>query len=248
MKRNFCGVVQYEGTRYQGWQRQTSTQNTIQGKLEALLTKIAGETIEVTGSGRTDAGVHAYGQVINFRMDTEKTPQQLLQDINEYLPEDIALISLKVASDRFHARLNAVAKEYRYRVLNSEIPHIFDRKYVYQIPDRLDVGAMKKGISFFLGTHDFKAFTSKKKIKKSTVRTIYDISIEEKEEELIFTFFGDGFLYHMVRIIMGTLLEIGLHKREPDSIPLLFESGDRAGAGFLVPGQGLALMKVYYSL
>lgn len=247
MKKNYCGVVQYEGTRYQGWQRQTSTQNTIQGRLEALLTKMAGETIEVNGSGRTDAGVHAYGQVINFRLDSEKTPQKLLQEINEYLPEDIALVSLKVASDRFHARLNAVAKEYRYRVLNSDIPHIFDRKYVYQIQEKLDVEAMRRGIGFLLGTHDFKAFTSKKKTKKSTVRTIYEINIEEKEEELIFTFFGDGFLYHMVRIIMGTLLEIGLHKREPDSIPFLFESGDRAQAGFLVPGHGLALMKVYYN-
>ena len=247
MKKNFRGVLQYEGTRYQGWQRQTTTLNTIQGKLEAILSKMTGEQEEVTGSGRTDAGVHAFGQVINFRINTEISAHRLMEEINSYLPEDIALISLEEASPRFHARLNATGKEYRYRVLNSSIPRVFDRRYVYRLPEKLDVKAMREGVSYLLGKHDFKAFTSKKKTKKSTVRTIYDIKIEEKEDELIFTFSGDGFLYHMVRIMMGTLLEIGLHKREPESIPLLFAGGKREDAGFLAPAQGLALMKVYYS-
>ena len=246
MKRNYRAVLQYEGTRYQGWQKQITTDNTIQGKLEALLSKMAGDVVEVNSSGRTDAGVHAYGQVISFSCDTDKSPDEIMEYMNQYLPEDIGVLSVVVAGERFHARLNATGKIYRYRVLNSNVPKVFDRKFVFQVPETLDKEAMKKGISYLEGKHDFKAFTAKKNTKKSTVRTIHEIKMEEIEGELVFTFYGDGFLYHMVRILMGTLIEIGQHRRSPESILEAFESGDRVKAGFLAPAQGLALMQVYY--
>ncbi len=246
MKQNYRAVLQYEGTRYQGWQKQVSTENTIQGKLEAVLTKMEEQQVEVNSSGRTDAGVHAYGQVISFLCDTKKSPEEIREYMNQYLPEDIGVLSVVIAGERFHARLNATGKIYRYRVLNSKIPRIFDRKYVFQVPEKLDIEAMKKGSSYLEGKHDFKAFTAKKNAKKSTVRTIYEIKIEPQGEELVFTFYGDGFLYHMVRILMGTLLEIGQHRRTPESILEALESKERGKAGFLAPAQGLALMQVFY--
>ena len=246
MKRNYRAVLQYEGTRYQGWQKQITTDNTIQGKLEALLSKMAGDVVEVNTSGRTDDGVHAYGQVISFSCDTDKSPDEIMDYMNQYLPEDIGVLSVVVAGERFHARLNATGKIYRYRVLNSKVPKVFDRKFVFQVPESLDKEAMKKGISYLEGKHDFKAFTAKKNTKKSTVRTIHEIKMEEIEGELVFTFYGDGFLYHMVRILMGTLIEIGQHRRSPEMILEAFESGDRVKAGFLAPAQGLALMQVFY--
>ncbi|MBR5596136.1 MAG: tRNA pseudouridine(38-40) synthase TruA [Lachnospiraceae bacterium] len=246
MKRNYRAIIQYEGTRYQGWQKQVSTDNTIQGKLESLLSKMVDQPVEVNSSGRTDAGVHAYGQVISFSCDTDKSTEEILEYMNQYLPEDIGVQSVVVAGDRFHARLNATGKIYRYRVLNSKIPKVFDRRYVFQVPEELDKEAIKKGISYLEGKHDFKAFTAKKNTKKSTVRTIHEIKMEQVGEELIFTFYGDGFLYHMVRILMGTLLEIGQHRRTPESILEALESGERVKAGFLAPAQGLALMQVFY--
>ena len=246
MLKNYKALLQYEGTRYQGWQKQITTDNTIQGKLETLLSKMADAKVEVNSSGRTDAGVHAYGQVISFACDTDKSPKEIMDYMNQYLPEDIGVISLQQAGERFHARLNATGKVYRYRILNSEIPYIFDRRYVFQIPEKLDMEAMKKGISYLEGKHDFKAFTAKKNTKKSTVRTIYEIKLEQKGEELQFTFRGDGFLYHMVRILMGTLIEIGLHKRTPERIQEALQTGERGKAGFLAPAQGLALMEVFY--
>lgn len=255
--RNFKVILQYEGTRYQGWQKQESTENTIQGKLEALLSKMAGCKVEVQGSGRTDAGVHAAGQVANFHMDTEKTPQQIMEYMNFYLPEDIAAVSVEEVDERFHSRLNAKGKTYCYRILNTAVPHVFDRRYVYAVEEKLDVEAMRKAAAFLTGTHDFKAFTSNKRGKKSTVRTIDSIKIErtestfygirKSEDEIRFTFSGNGFLYHMVRIMMGTLLEVGMHKRKPEEIADILDSGLREKAGELVPAKGLTLMEVRYS-
>ena len=244
--RNVRLDICYDGSRYRGWQRLSGAENTIQGKLEALLSKMAGETVEVNSSGRTDAGVHAYGQVISFACDVDMSPEEIRDYMNQYLPEDIGVLSVVIAGERFHARLNATGKIYRYRVLNSNVPKVFDRKFVFQVPETLDLEAMKKGISYLEGKHDFKAFTAKKNTKKSTVRTIHEIKMEEIEGELVFTFYGDGFLYHMVRILMGTLIEIGQHRRSPESILEAFESGDRVKAGFLAPAQGLALMQVFY--
>ncbi|MCI8613736.1 tRNA pseudouridine(38-40) synthase TruA [Parablautia intestinalis] len=255
--RNFKIVLQYEGTRYRGWQRQVSTENTIQGKLEALLTKMTGEKIEIIGSGRTDAGVHALGQVANFHADTQMSPEEILNYMNFYLPEDIAVISVKEVSERFHSRLNVKGKSYCYRVVQTEVPHIFDRKYAHFMKEDLDVAAMEKAAEILVGTHDFKAFTSSKKGKKSTVRTIEKIEIKKTvsasmrmqnvQDEIRFIYSGNGFLYHMVRIMTGTLLEVGTHKKRPEEVAEILDSGLREKAGELVPAKGLILMEVRYS-
>lgn len=245
--RNIKVILQYEGTRYQGWQRQDSTGNTIQGKLEALLTKMCGQKVEVSGSGRTDAGVHAYGQVANFHIETAMALPEIMDYMNQYLPEDIAVTDIEEMPERFHSRLNAKGKTYRYRVINSSIPHIFDRRYVYTVEEKLDMEAMECAARLLCGTHDYKAFTSNKRSRKSTVRTVDSILIEKKGDEICFTFQGNGFLYHMVRIMMGTLLEVGMHKREAAQIEKLFESGTRDDAGYLVPAKGLALVEVFYT-
>lgn len=246
MNRRFKAVLQYEGTRYQGWQKQKETANTIQGKLEELLFRMTGNRTEVQGSGRTDAGVHAYGQVISFSSNTDKTPEEIRDYMNRYLPEDIGVIEVREAAERFHARLNAVGKVYRYRVLNTSIPHIFDRRYAAVYPEKLEEEKVRKAMELLMGTHDFKAFTSKKNSKKSTIRTLQEIRLERIGEEWRFTFVGDGFLYHMVRIMMGTILETGSGRRSPESIEEAFREGDRAKAGFLAPPHGLALMEVFY--
>lgn len=253
---NFKMTLQYEGTRYQGWQRQESTDNTIQGKLEALLSKMTGQKIEVQGSGRTDAGVHALGQVANFHADTEMTTEEMLDYINFYLPEDIGVISLEQVSERFHSRLNAQGKTYCYRVICSGLPHVFDRRFAHVVTEDVDVEAMRRAAGYLRGTHDFKAFTSNKRGKKSTVRTVSEIQIEKItsfsmkrqgiEDEICFIYSGNGFLYHMVRIMTGTLLEVGTHKRKPEEIPEILSSGSREKAGELVPAKGLALMEVRY--
>lgn len=244
--RNFQMILQYEGTRYQGWQKQESTENTIQGKLEHILTKMVNQEVAVQGSGRTDAGVHAMGQVANFHCNTKMSEKEIMEYINTYLPEDIAVIALSEVNERFHARLNAKGKIYRYRVLNSEIPHIFDRRYVYQTEAVLDMERMQKAAEYLCGTHDFKAFTSNKKGKKSTVRRIDEIKIEKAGDEIWFTFSGNGFLYHMVRILMGTLLEVGRGEKSPEMIPEILEGKNREAAGELVPAKGLTLLKVLY--
>ena len=244
--RNYKFVIQYEGTRYQGWQKQVSTENTIQGKIEAVLSKMVGCPVEISGSGRTDAGVHAYGQVANAHFDTELETKEIQEYINRYLPEDIAVISVKEVSERFHARLNASEKTYMYRVLCSDVPHVFDRRYVYVMPKELDLNVMEQAAQMLKGTHDFKGFSTKKKMKKSTVRTITDIQIKRVGDEVRFKYKGNGFLYHMVRILTGTLLEIGRGERSIDSIQEIFETKNRELAGELVPGKGLTLVEVKY--
>lgn len=245
--RNFKIILQYEGTKYQGWQRQASTGNTIQGKLESILGKMTGKSfVQVDGSGRTDAGVHALGQVANFKISTLLSKEQIMNYINQYLPEDIGVIYISEESLRFHSRLNVKGKTYRYRIWNSEIPCVFERRYVYELPDRLNVGKMKLAASFLIGKHDFKAFTSAKKGKKSTVRNIDNITIEKIGNELVFNYSGDGFLYHMVRIITGTLIEVGRGERSPESVKELLEKGSRDMSGLLVPAKGLCLMEVRY--
>ncbi|MBO5032213.1 MAG: tRNA pseudouridine(38-40) synthase TruA [Lachnospiraceae bacterium] len=245
--RNFKIIVQYEGSRYQGWQRQDSTGNTIQGKLEAILAKMTGlDFVQVDGSGRTDSGVHALGQTANFKIDTDWPKEQVMDYINQYLPEDIGVISISEMPERFHSRLNAKGKTYRYRIWNSSLPCVFERRYVYEMPEQLDVDAMRAAAAYFVGKHDFKAFTSNKKSKKSTVRTIDAIDIERNGSELTLTYSGEGFLYHMVRILTGTLIEVGKGERSPESVQKLLESGTREQSGALAPAKGLCLVEVRY--
>ena len=235
----------YDGTRYRGWQRLSDTDNTIQGKLEATLSRILGEQVEVSGSGRTDAGAHAACQVVSFHCESSMSCEKLLSELRRYLPEDIGIYSCKETHPRFHARLNCKGKTYRYRVWNSDAPCVFDRRFVYILPEKLDVEQMEKAAGYLLGEHDFSAFCANKKMKKSTIRRIDSLTIQRVGEELQFTVTGNGFLYNMVRIMVGTLLEVGMGKRSADSIPALF-GADREKAGYLVPAQGLCLMEVEY--
>lgn len=239
-------TLAYDGSRYNGWQKQGNTSNTIQEKLETLLTRLLGEEIEAAGSGRTDAGVHAMGQVVSFHTSQKQDCAALLADIRQYLPEDIGALELTEAAPRFHARLNATRKTYVYRIWNSDTPNVFERKYMYTVTDTLDLAAMEAAAAFFEGTHDFMSLCANKRMKKSTVRTIQSIRMERIGHELRFTVTGDGFLYNMVRILVGTLLEVGTGKRKSDSIPELLAAKDRSKAGYLVPPHGLRLEAVYY--
>lgn len=241
LRLNIC----YDGTRYRGWQRLPGADNTIQGKLETTLSRILGETVEISGSGRTDAGVHARGQVANFHCASDMPCEQLLLELRRYLPEDIGIYSCRDVSERFHARLNAQRKTYCYRIWNSDAPCVFDRRYVYVLPDALDLDKMRLAANAFLGTHDFSAFSANRKMKKSTVRFIESLLIDQAGEEIRITVTGKGFLHNMVRIMVGTLLEVGLNQRSADSIPALF-GGAREEVGYLVPAQGLCLMEVTY--
>lgn len=235
----------YDGTRYRGWQRLVGTENTIQGKLETALSRILGETIEISGSGRTDAGVHARGQVANFHCESQMPADEILRALRQYLPEDIGVISCKDCSPRFHARLNALEKTYLYRIHNSESPCVFDRRYVAVMPEPLNLTAMKNAAELLCGEHDFSAFCGNPKFKKSTVRYIRSATVEHCEEDICITFTGNGFIHNQVRIMVGTLIEVGRGERQLDTIPLLF-GGKRADAGFLAPPQGLCLMEVRY--
>lgn len=243
--RNIRLDICYDGTRYQGWQRLSDGDNTIQGKLETTLSRILGEQIQISGSGRTDAGVHARGQVANFRCVSEMPCEQLLSELRRYLPEDIGIESCREASERFHARLNARSKTYCYRLWNSQRPCVFQRRYVWVLPEELDVDAMERAAGSLLGRHDFSAFCSKRSKKKTTERTVTAIEIRRVGDELRFYISGDGFLHNMVRIIVGTLIEVGQGKRTADSVLALFGSG-REQAGFLVPARGLCLEEVVY--
>lgn len=243
---NYKMKISYDGTRYQGWERQKNTDMTIQGKIEAVLSVMEGSSVEIIGSGRTDAGVHAKGQVANVHMSTDKTPEEIKDYLNHYLPEDICVEEVRVASERFHSRYNALGKTYRYTCYVGKGKPVFDRKYVYRVEEPLDLVKMRRAAADLVGTHDFAGFCSNPKRKKSTVRCVDSISIELQEDYLVFTYHGNGFLHHMVRILTGTLLEVGMGKRDPQSMPELLESKKRALAGFTAPAQGLCMMEVDY--
>jgi tRNA pseudouridine38-40 synthase len=243
--RNLRLDICYDGTRYRGWQRLAGVDNTIQGKLEQTLSRILGEEIEISGSGRTDAGAHALGQVANFHCESTMPADEILILLRRYLPEDIGIYSCRDVHERFHARLNAKTKTYRYRIWSSELPCVFQRRFVAVQPEKLDISAMETAAAELLGEHDFSAFCAAKSKKKSTVRRIDSISITREGEELHFDVTGNGFLYNMVRILVGTLVEVGLHQRSANSIPSLFGAA-RQEAGVLMPAQGLCLMEVTY--
>ena len=243
--RNLRLDICYDGTRYRGWQRLPGRDDTIQGKLETCLSRILGEEIEISGSGRTDAGVHARHQIANFHCESTLSCDELLQELRRHLPEDIGIHSCKDASPRFHARLNAKEKTYEYRIWNSESPCVFDRRYVAVMPGPLDLPAMEQAARLLCGEHDFSAFCGNAKIKKSTVRFLRSIAITRRGQEVRLRFTGNGFLHNMVRILTGTLVEVGRGERTADSVEALFGS-KRAQAGFLAPAKGLCLEEVIY--
>ena len=244
--RNIKLLLAYDGSRYKGWQRLGDNEQTIQGKLEQVLSRITGQPVEVTGSGRTDAGAHAVGQVANFHTDSSLSCEEIFSYLRRYLPEDIGVLSVSEADSRFHSRLHAVRKTYLYRIWNSEAPCVFERKYVWRMEDSLDLEAMEAAAAKFVGTHDFLGFCSNKHFKKSSVRTIYDCQVFRQGEELRFLVTGDGFLYNMVRIMVGTMLSVGRGKLQPADIDTIFRARVRELAGETVPARGLCLMEVQY--
>lgn len=243
---NFLMTLCYDGSRYSGWQKQGNTENTIQGKLERSLSTLLGQTVEVNGSGRTDAGVHAKMQAATFRAETELEPERILSALRAVMPEDIGIMSLDYAPPRFHARLNCTGKTYVYRVWNSSAPNVFERKYMCFISEKLDAHAMRKAAQRLCGEHDFASFCSKRNMKKSTVRRVDSVDIIEQGGELRFEFRGEGFLYNMVRIMVGTLLEVGRGSLAPEDIDRILEARDRSAAGLLAPAKGLCLQEVSF--
>ena len=244
---NFKAIIQYDGTKYNGWQIQRNGGVTIQGKISDVLTQMVGNQVDVVGSGRTDAGVHALGQVANFLLPEKYDTPYILNYLNRYLPEDIAVVSVGKAAERFHARFSCKGKTYRYRINNSLIPNVFERKFVYQYTDAvIDVERMRKAAAYLIGEKDFKTFCGNQHIKKSTVRTITEISVNRNGNEIYIDYTGDGFLQNMVRILTGTLIEVGIGKIKPESIPQIIESKNRAAAGFTAPPHGLVLLCVMY--
>lgn len=243
---NYRMDIQYDGTRYGGWQKQKDTDNTIQGKIEEVLGRMCGTPVSIQGAGRTDAGVHARGQVANVFLDTDKTCEEICRYLNQYLPEDIEITRVTKAEERFHSRLNAKEKVYQYRVVTGVHKNVFERKYQCPLHEDLDVKAMKQAAGYLEGTHDFKSFCSNKKMKKSSVRTIFCIEIEDLGQEVKLTFTGNGFLYNMIRILAGTLIEVGRGERKPEEMPGILEGCDRSLAGFTAPARGLTLLEVRY--
>ena len=245
--KNYKMLITYDGTRYYGWEHQPNTDMTIQGKLESVLSLMTGQEVEVIGAGRTDAGVHAKGMVANAHMETGMGEDEICDYMNRYLPEDICVQEVRVASDRFHSRYNAQGKTYCYTCYVGDKKPVFNRKYVNIVEGKPDVEAMKKAAQFLVGEHDFASFCGNPKMKKSTVRQIYSIDISMKGSFLNMTYHGSGFLQYMVRILSGTLLEVGLGKRSWDNMYELLEVKNRAHAGATAPAKGLCLIKVDYS-
>ena len=236
----------YKGTNYSGFQVQPNGV-TVCAVVQDAMQSVFGTRPDIKGCSRTDAGVHALGQVANFHTESAMSVEEILEYCNRYLPEDIAVVEVSEAAPRFHSRLNATGKRYRYRIINSQIPDVFWRRYATEEPETLDLDAMRKAAERLLGEHDFKAFTSAKKSKKSTVRRIDEIRIERIENRVEVVFTGNGFLHHMIRILMGTLLEVGKGIRTPESVTDILKSGDRAKTGALVPAKGLVLEEVFYT-
>ena len=243
---NYKLTLSYDGGRYKGWQRQGNVSGTIQEKLEALLSRLLDQQVELSASGRTDAGVHARMQVCSFRAETALSCGEILSALRAHLPEDIGAVSLELAQPRFHARLSCREKTYLYRVWNSSAPNVFTRRYQLRVEEPLDLASMERAAALLCGEHDFASFCSLKNSKRSTLRNLKSIRIERVGEELCLFFTGDGFLYNMVRILTGTLLEVGRGRLSPEEMPRILSSLDRSQAGPTAPPQGLCLWEVKY--
>ena len=230
MKQNYKLTVAYDGSRYYGWEHQPD-KPTIQGKLEDVLSRMTDAPVDVIGAGRTDAGVHAKAMTASAVLDTALSPEDIRDYMNRYLPDDICVREVRAASERFHARYKAVGKTYCYTCYVGALKPVFDRKYVLTLDGVPDVAAMQRAAALLVGEHDFKSFCGNPKMKKSTVRLVDH---------------GTGFLQNMVRILVGTLLEVGFGKRPAEQMPAILESRDRTQAGYTVPPQGLCLVKVDY--
>ncbi|MBU5455747.1 tRNA pseudouridine(38-40) synthase TruA [Caproiciproducens sp. MSJ-32] len=243
--RNIKLTIEYDGTNYLGWQKQKNGE-TIQGKLEEAISLLTKEEVELIGSSRTDRGVHAKAFVANFKTKSTIPADKFREAINHKLPEDIVIIKSEEVDINFHSRYDAKGKTYSYSIINREIYPAIGRNYLYHVKKQLDISSMKEACKYFVGTYDFSAFKSSGSSVKTSVRTIKDLHIEEEDRIIKIYVTGDGFLYNMVRIIVGTLLMVGNNKIKPEEITNIIESKDRQKAGICVPARGLTLEKVYY--
>ena len=245
MEKNYKLTIAYDGTRFFGWERQPDRE-TIQGKLESVLEKLNGKPVDVIGAGRTDAGVHARAMVASVRLDVKESCEEIRDYMNRYLPDAIAVREVKEAGDRFHARYNAIGKTYRYTCFVGDVKPVFDRRYVTMLDYKVDVEKMRQAAAILTGEHDFRSFCGNPRMKKSTVRLVDSITIEQHKDRIHFTFHGTGFLQNMVRILVGTLLEVGRGYWDVDYVQTILDAKDRKLAGPTAPPEGLCLMKVDY--
>ena len=243
--RTYKLTVSYDGSRYQGWQRQPDTDLTIQGTLERTISKLAGYPVEVNGSGRTDGGVHAKGQTASIILSKKVEETEFLEELNRELPEDIRVKKVELMKNGFHARYNAKGKCYEYTVDTREKVDVFQRKYTFHYPEKLDVEKMQEAANLLVGLHNFTGYTDRPDDKSSN-RRIYSINVKLDVDKIRIEYCGSGFMYHMVRILTGTLLEVGSGIRSVESVKKPLASGARADAGFLAPASGLCLKEVYY--
>ena len=247
MLKNFKITIEYDGSAYHGWQRQVK-ESTIQGKIENALMKMTEKKATLIGSGRTDAGVHAYGQVANFRCDTTLGPDVFQRGLNSLLPNDIVVKECIEVPENFHARYNAISKSYHYKILNRIIPAAINYHYAWHIQKKLNLASMRNAIHYIIGTHDFRAFEGAGSPRSNTTRCVMNADLVEIDDGyLVFEIKGDGFLRFMVRNIVGTLVDVGLEKITPDEFNGILESKDRNFAGVTAPAHGLFLMQVEYS-
>jgi tRNA pseudouridine38-40 synthase len=243
--RNIKLTIEYDGKDFNGWQKQPTKLN-IQGEIEKTIESITGEKVELIASGRTDAGVHALAQVANFKTNSNLPIEKFAVAINSKLKKSIRIKKAEEVDERFHSRYNCKQKTYRYIINNGENASAIYRNLEYFVPNKLNINEMKKAIKYFEGEHDFKGFKASGTSSKSSVRTIYKANIIEDKERIIIELTGNGFLYNMVRIISGTLLEVGLGKIKAEDIPYIIDSKDRKNAGKTLPPYALYLVKVEY--
>lgn len=244
--KNYKFTCSYDGSRYKGWQRLGDGQITIQETIETVIARILDYEVAIHGSGRTDAGVHAKGQVFHMKLPFV-LQDDFLSQLNQKLPEDICVVDMKTVCGDFHARHDAITKTYEYFVDTTDRPSVFERKYNYHFPYQLDLAAMKNATIHLTGEHDFSSFTDDRAQEKDKVRVVYEIHITEKAGKYIFQYRGNGFLQHMVRIMTGTLLEVGRGDKSPDDVLNILRAKERVQAGFLVPAKGLFLKEVEYN-
>lgn len=245
MTKNYKLTIMYDGTRYYGWQR-LKGKDTIQGKIEDVLSKMCNEEVVVNGAGRTDAGVHAKGMIASAELNTYLAENEIRDYMNRYLPEDIAVKEVKQASERFHARYHAVGKNYCYTCFVGPVKPVFNRKYVTILDKVPDIPAMQKAALVLQGEHDFASFCGNSHMKKSTVRIVDKIEIIWRNGYIYFNFHGNGFLQNMVRIMVGTLLEVGYGRMTKEDVKRILMAKDRKQSGPKAPPEGLCLMGVEY--
>ena len=243
--RNIKLTIEYDGKDFSGWQKQPNKLN-IQGEIEKAIQNVTGEQVNLIGSGRTDAGVNAFGQVANFKIDSEFPIEKMATAINSQLKKSIRVKKAEEVSSDFHSRYNCHSKTYNYIIDNSEQGSAIYRNLSYHVSKKLNIEKMQKSISYFIGEHDFSSFKSSGTSSKSSVRTIYNATVERKNNKITISLTGNGFLYNMVRIISGTLVEVGLNNIEPEEIPKIIEAKNRQMAGKTLPPQGLFLINVEY--